>query len=84
MSMSDVEFENRLRAIVTSSNTEEEVERRASDELNSSIAITSRQPTTEIDHTMAAVASFFGGSQLRSGAMVMVMAYGPSGEIIHI
>ena len=84
--MGDQEFQAALRAIVTTSDTEEQVRQRLRDELGYpySIAITSHQPTDEVGREASALVAALGGSHLRSGAMVMVMAHGPSGATIHV
>lgn len=82
MSMSDPEFEAALRRIVATSDTADEVRRRARTELGHSyfIDISSRQPTTEVEHEAAVIVANLGGCQLRTGAMAMVMTWSPSGS----
>lgn len=82
--MSDAEFRAALRNIITTSSTEDEVMRRVAAELGRSISITSYMPTDQVGCEASEIASAFGGLRLRSGAMVMVVANGPSGAVIQL
>lgn len=84
--MGDQGFQAALRNIVTTSDTEAEVRQRLRGELAYpyTIAITSHQPTDEVGRQASALAAALGGCRLRSGAMVMVMAHGPSGATISL
>ena len=84
--MDDAAFRAALRHIVTTSHGEEEVQERLKSELNYpySIAITSNQPTDGPGLEARKHVVDLGGCTLANGAMVMVMAHGPSGATIYI
>lgn len=84
--MTDDEFAASLRNIITTSDTEDQVRDRLRTELGYpyTIAITSLRLTDEVSRSASEIVRALGGVHLRSGAMVSVMAYGPSGKVINL
>ena len=82
LSTADMQFRSALRNIVITSATTDEVKQRARDELHYpyDLAITSRQPVSATDRQASVLVAVLGGCHLTSGAMVMVMAWSPSGS----
>jgi hypothetical protein len=84
--MDDAAFVTALRQIITTSYSTDEVQRRVWGELGypDTIAIDACQPITAEDFEASVLVHLLGGLHLASGAIVIVMAYGPSGVVISL
>lgn len=85
-SLSDDEIKAKVREIVRTSTSDQEIEQRVADELDypHGLAITSHTPTDQIGREARALVTTLGGLVRQDGAMVMAMLHGPRGNTISI
>jgi hypothetical protein len=83
--MSDAEFEIALKKIIRSSTTKEEMKAKAKEiGYPYGLSLNIDQPIDKVGHEAAEIVSALGGLTTKTGAMVMCMAHGPSGEIVSV
>ena len=82
----DAEIKTAMRGIVMSSESDDEIERRAAEELGYpyGLAITSRNPTDNVGREAQSIVAGLGGLIRKDGAMVMIMMHGPRGNTLSI
>lgn len=84
--MTDLEFKAAVRNIITSSSSEEEVQRRVREELNYpyTIALHTSVPNDATGREARELVRGLGGMVMKNGAMVMAMAHGHRGNTISL
>ena len=81
--LTDEEAIEKIGRIISDCSSEKEAHERLKEELGlEGVAITSRIPTDQTGREVCDLLALLGEPTMTNGAMVMFMAYGPSGEII--